>query len=378
MTTDRSGDEPALGGRSDDLTPMISSVQTRAIADARGAYIVGNLRALVERMTAQQQMQFKHFIVSDVVSKNFFWTELTPDDHLAPLNEPAISAVRAWLNHPDDQTLQEVAVAWEFLQSVLPRPPELTWLVILMRGITAPGYEGIRALMICYLQILRPIITDDNRLAQDALGNFQMIISLIRPWFLDVAWHILTGSESVPSPTIDLDTLAALRSQPEQLVQTGNLADLLRLLNADQQARFQAVVVSGTVRYLQKILPQHPYYALDAAWLNTFEQWCQQGKKFDNSDRGRLRTAERATPRRDLYFRAIKELFYCFLPDSSAQQVAQHCSAALGYVQLAEVGESNIDGAWMESEYTKASQWQVQVAWAILNDAPIPPLDART
>jgi hypothetical protein len=41
------GNEPMLPRDHDD-SPMISSVQTRAIADARGAYLVGNLDAVID------------------------------------------------------------------------------------------------------------------------------------------------------------------------------------------------------------------------------------------------------------------------------------------------------------------------------------------
>src|SRR5688572_14559890 len=63
MTADRSDDSPALGGRSDDNAPMISSVLTHVIVSARGAYAARNLDALIEFMTAEQRKQFRHAIV---------------------------------------------------------------------------------------------------------------------------------------------------------------------------------------------------------------------------------------------------------------------------------------------------------------------------
>src|SRR5688572_259845 len=55
MTT---GDEPMLPNSSDN-SPMISSVLTRVIADARGAYLAGNLKALWDHMNPGQQLRFR-------------------------------------------------------------------------------------------------------------------------------------------------------------------------------------------------------------------------------------------------------------------------------------------------------------------------------
>jgi hypothetical protein len=65
MTPDNS---PSLGGQSNDLSPMISSVQTRVIADARGAYLAGNLHALIHLMTSDQQQQFQQSMLKHTLS----------------------------------------------------------------------------------------------------------------------------------------------------------------------------------------------------------------------------------------------------------------------------------------------------------------------
>jgi hypothetical protein len=56
MTT---GDEPMLPRPTDDNAPMISGRGTKVIADARGAYLAGNLRALVEQMDVPQLMAMR-------------------------------------------------------------------------------------------------------------------------------------------------------------------------------------------------------------------------------------------------------------------------------------------------------------------------------
>src|SRR5574341_1089452 len=64
-----SGDEPCLGGLSADLSPMISSVHTRALADLRGAYLAGNLDALLEAMTEPQQRRFQQAVIGQALAR---------------------------------------------------------------------------------------------------------------------------------------------------------------------------------------------------------------------------------------------------------------------------------------------------------------------
>jgi hypothetical protein len=91
MTT---GDEPMLPRDHDDA-PMISSAQTRAIADVRGAYLVGNLRTMVEKMDADQQMRFRQALMRQgiAIAESLFRYE-------AGMPEvPALEALRQWAEH---------------------------------------------------------------------------------------------------------------------------------------------------------------------------------------------------------------------------------------------------------------------------------------
>jgi hypothetical protein len=63
MTAGLSGDEPMLPQPGDDASPMISGRGTKVIADARGAYLAGNLKALVEAMNEDQQLRFRQALV---------------------------------------------------------------------------------------------------------------------------------------------------------------------------------------------------------------------------------------------------------------------------------------------------------------------------
>src|SRR5574341_1128439 len=72
--------EPQLGGRPRPDTsdaPMISSVETRTIASARGAYVAGNLNGLIDRLNVDQLERFRRAV-----------------------ERQALALVARWLDHP--------------------------------------------------------------------------------------------------------------------------------------------------------------------------------------------------------------------------------------------------------------------------------------
>src|SRR5687768_5412464 len=104
MTTD---DSPALGGRSDDNAPMISSVLTHVIVSARGAYTVGNLDALIELMEPSQKLLFKHRIIQqafDIVLPVI--TQMPDTQRNYPELLDVVDSVQEWLARPDDELLE--------------------------------------------------------------------------------------------------------------------------------------------------------------------------------------------------------------------------------------------------------------------------------
>src|SRR5687768_9152199 len=61
------GDEPMLPQPADDNAPMISGRGTKIIADARGAYLAGNLRALISHLNEMQQLRFRQAFVRQAI-----------------------------------------------------------------------------------------------------------------------------------------------------------------------------------------------------------------------------------------------------------------------------------------------------------------------
>src|SRR5688572_13658654 len=66
-----SGDEPQLGGQDHDNAPMISGRGTKIIVDARGAYLAGNLKALIESMDETK----RHLYRLALLSHELWWAE---------------------------------------------------------------------------------------------------------------------------------------------------------------------------------------------------------------------------------------------------------------------------------------------------------------
>jgi hypothetical protein len=100
-----SDDAPSLGGQSEDNAPMISSVQTRIIADARGAYLVGNLDALIDLLNHEQQMHFRRLIVHHAIEVIDVLTASADfgSDRWANVfafQRSILDQTRHWLNNP--------------------------------------------------------------------------------------------------------------------------------------------------------------------------------------------------------------------------------------------------------------------------------------
>jgi len=101
--TDKS---PELSGARDDLPisgrePVLTGHNARVLADRRGAYLAGNLKALIEMMSDTQQTRFKQWCIKIAVRKA---RSLLPiyERHYPYDRRPrtAVDAVERWLREP--------------------------------------------------------------------------------------------------------------------------------------------------------------------------------------------------------------------------------------------------------------------------------------
>src|SRR5689334_3959484 len=101
MTT---GDEPMLPQPADDNAPMISGRGTKIIADARGAYLAGNLRVLIQMMNESQQLRFRKVLVQQILRQ---LEQHESIDEGTPAQD-AISLLHHWLDFPGTSAAETV------------------------------------------------------------------------------------------------------------------------------------------------------------------------------------------------------------------------------------------------------------------------------
>jgi hypothetical protein len=210
MTT---GSEPMLPHPTDD-SPMISSVQTRAIADARGAYLAGNLRALHEHMTAEQDQRFSTVILDQAAGVlRLMLTEFNLD---APSGNPPLQALADLMADPRPERTH--AVQNSFFEAE--REPD-----VLATGDAYPiSFASLRSIssvvMPYYLLVRGNTVLLAERWLWAIFANAaqrlregnrpsttwwaaagvtpQQINVLVERWLVEAAWAVLTGKQ-VPS-----------------------------------------------------------------------------------------------------------------------------------------------------------------------------------
>jgi hypothetical protein len=186
MTTD---DSPALGGQASDDAPMISSVQTRVIADARGAYLAGNLDALIGHLNAAQRVAFRQAVVRQSVHL------LEPHVPEVPTEHGQVAGIQfahEWLANPDGADVQR-AMAYAagehidggvryfdyddiFLQPI--------W-IIGATDLALAAREGVRVAMVTASWQPR---------GEDAPNPVEQA-EAARRWQVEAAWAILRGQD---------------------------------------------------------------------------------------------------------------------------------------------------------------------------------------
>jgi len=109
---------PEMSGARDDLPisgrePVLTGHNARVLADRRGAYLAGNLAALISMMSEKQRLQFKQWNVKMMVRKSrsvlHLFEEKYPDD-MRP--RQTITEVERWLNAPTEEI--RLTVAYRF------------------------------------------------------------------------------------------------------------------------------------------------------------------------------------------------------------------------------------------------------------------------
>jgi hypothetical protein len=100
------GDEPALGGQSDDNSPMISSTATRAITNPLdGGLYHRNLRSFVFRMNETTQATFNRAVIRQAVTHTSQISTLLAS---RPGYIEILNAAGDWVDNPTDEKVNRV------------------------------------------------------------------------------------------------------------------------------------------------------------------------------------------------------------------------------------------------------------------------------
>lgn len=188
MTT---GDEPMLSQPQpgDDNAPMISSVETRAIADLRGAYLAGNLRALIERMDEAQQFRFRQAMVKLGLwlhDQAVFRRESDP-----PPSEPFFDVfydlIEQWSQQPSEAIVERIR-ALLFPRNTFVCFP-VVWHYVLGRLVEPLDHARLYSTAQEVLELGRDWVYDPPLEVTAAEQR------AVQQWQLDAAWAILHGNE---------------------------------------------------------------------------------------------------------------------------------------------------------------------------------------
>jgi hypothetical protein len=374
MTTDRLDDSPALGGRSDDNAPMISSVQTRVIADARGAYLAGNLDALITRMSDEQTNSFKHAIVQWAWAQTIGTRAESGEIRLSsPEMHEAGRCIERWLEHPSAGHLQDIEQALETLD----------W------------FDEPDQLMFDFVEAIVSIAARTSAFTVDGLPFMEAGISpaheshlqtIIRQWHLDVAWAILQGRHLPPYPAIDAQTLDLAISDLPYMYQEQNLDALIFAFTEEQALRFRYLMFDKALNAVEKSIPGGPIGKWARDHFATISNWLDDPARPDEATYTHLSNRLLKSPYYPLHaiFLSLRKLSEA-LNTTSREYRAGHTETAIKHATLAVTyiiaeaasvtGNHSRSSTALVNVYPQVHTWLLNAAWAILHDAPIPPLE---
>lgn len=187
--------EPQIGGQGPADPPMISGTPTRAIADARGAYLAGNLRALIGAMSREQQQRFRQGLVRLALATG---GEVLRVEGRG-IEEDALQAVSGWLVNPDPQSDSEVRSVAEEFYTLFDRGG-VRHQGMLAYYVTLTASQDAEISAIAALQVVGMAKQlwgiPGNRSVEQVRGSAQQ-------WELDAAWAILQGKPPPPIPVVE-------------------------------------------------------------------------------------------------------------------------------------------------------------------------------
>jgi hypothetical protein len=364
---------PRLGGQSDDLSPMISSMGTKIIADARGAYLAGNLDALIEAMREDQRLDFKMAMLRQAYT--YFQTSIlqvpaAEPEH--PILYQLAEQIGMWLQqsgHIDSGGLRSS------LDSLMthPQTDQERNLYILIE-VTADLHLDLSPAAIKRAAHLF------NRIDLPVHHNARHVV--MHQWHLDLAWSILGGLRQPGAPSFDE---YGAKFQPDDLHRVyhyGNLAVLTSVMTQDQLNYFRSLILTEPLRLIEHLPIPAEWQSAVRAQIRKLRRWLRganeptpgQYYKFTvamnllhDPDDYRLRAISVAGQALRLLTRDGRML------EGNAAYGAHSAALAIAYASASTIASHQHEAA--ERASRNVDRWHLELAWAILNDTPIPPLE---
>jgi hypothetical protein len=364
---------PQLGGQSDDLSPMISSVQTRVIADARGAYLAGNLRTLVDSMTEQQAQTFKHALIQ------FAWDSIAAtldqvrdEDRFTPNLYDEVYLVRDWLVQPRSETLdaiEQVLLAYDHqvhnYEHCLYELLKATWQEPIRDFLAAPYAVAYG----CW---------------QGSRAGSKVLITCIERWQLEMAWAIHRGLSLPPYPRTDSAAVELALTDLPRMYHERNFKALVLALTPGQLAQFRIALINEGTRRVREMLTPAQHSEIHQIF-DDLVAWRDDPSHPTEEETDQFRERMKTIHRHDSAYQVMWPLIGLFEDTWTAFQsnVEETTGSATSWL-------ANIQGYWAETQehirvppgqifstwvWRFTFEWCVETAWAILHDDPVPPLE---
>jgi len=364
MTT---GDEPQLGGQTFDNAPMISGRGTRIIVSARGAYVAGNIDALIDLMNEEQRKRFRRAVIEQALAYgNMIATH--------EVMRSVLRETRQWLIDSDPARIFNLELLLqqydeqgdhtddEFLTS---RVAER----IFQCAIQTDLAQAVR----CSMEAARYhedvlLIRTGEWSPRGIYPSVGRAMWLARRWQIEAAWSLLQGRGIPPldGSTSD-DIWTAYR--------TGDLPALVSQMTLEQQHRFQETLIGTALQFARRVMPSS---------RDRGERHC-----FELAERYRCASLVQTLSALKKCERAIRKYRSLISPKQRADQFsihpAVHCLQAVIAPDLDRMAESThyaVIGAcdklrggldWLNDN--PFQWWQVETVWAILHGESIPPYE---
>jgi hypothetical protein len=355
MTT---GDEPMLPQPSDDNAPMISGRGTKVIADARGAYLAGNLQALIERMDEEQQLRFRKAIAQQTI---YYLRQEIHDENSVEFR--FLQCVENWIQHGGNDTADEPLQFMIDAGVVLVEPDEP---MDYFEGLTV---EARLALNVVYVMI-EPIeyITDYPlylavpRLEIHPINQHNSREWILRRWQVESAWAIFTGRTLPSLDDFVFDDSSALSAAYRR----GDLNTLSTYMTLEQKKKFCWALLRAALMLSGNLFSDDPGLALETPLKLAIANWHKD--KAAGNDKQAKRIFDREIHQlRNKGCRVHILDFTKLIASPSVVRTSEWLKYEMSRLLRKSDGHS-LDPSFMWG----VRWWQVEVAWALLqgNEPP--------